>query len=148
MRKALGALLVVLGMAGLSLFSACGGGSEPEPEGDDNGSLFSETVPSKLAAALGLDGPESILWEKESSSAWRDAQLFANRILGETEVPALDEMEISVLEDEASGDGRTVVIRVQVADLTADYRISMREVPGQWRVTSYEVEEIVEAMGR
>jgi hypothetical protein len=148
MRKALGALLVVLGIAGLSLFSACGGGSEREPEGDDNGSLFSETVTSKLAAALGLDGPESILWEKESSSAWRDAQLFANRILGETEVPVLDEMEMSVLEDEASGDGRTVVIRVQVADLTADYRISMREVPGQWRVTSYEVEEIVEAMGR
>jgi len=148
MRTALGALMVVLGIAGLSLFSACGGGSEPKPEGDDNGSLFSETVTSKLAAALGLDGPESILWEKESSSAWRDAQLFANRILGETEVPALDEMEMSVLEDEASGDGRTVVIRVQVADLTADYRISMREVSGQWRVTSYEVEEIVEAMGR
>src|SRR4030042_3211176 len=147
MRKALGALLVVLGMAGLPLFSACGGGSEPEPEGDDNGSLFSETVTSKLAAALGLEGPESILWEKESSSAWRDAQLFANRILGETEVPALDEMEISVLEDEASGDGRTVVIRVQVADLTADYRISMREVPGQWRGTSYEGEKEVEGMG-
>ncbi len=39
-------------------------------------------------------------------------------------------------------------LRKEVADLTADYRISMREVPGQWRVTSYEVEEIVEAMGR
>jgi len=37
---------------------------------------------------------------------------------------------------------------VRVADLTADYRISMREVSGQWRITSYEVEEIVEAMGR
>jgi hypothetical protein len=41
-----------------------------------------------------------------------------------------------------------VVVRVLVADLSADYRISMREVGGQWRVTSYEVEEIVEAMGR
>ena len=57
-------------------------------------------------------------------------------------------MEISVLEDETSGDGRTVVVRVRVADLTADYRISMREVAGQGRVTNYEVEEIVEAMGR
>jgi hypothetical protein len=147
MRTVLGTLLAVLGIAGLSLLSACGGGSEPEPTGE-NGSPFSETVTSKLATALGLDGPGSILWEKESSSAWRDAQLFANRILGETEVPALDEMEISVLEDETSGDGRTVVVRVRVADLTADYRISMREVAGQWRVTNYEVEEIVEAMGR
>jgi len=148
MRTVLGTLLVVLGIAALSLLSACGGGgSEPESEGE-NGSSFSETVTSKLATALGLDGPESIVWEKESSSAWRDAQLFANRILGKTEVPILDEMEISVLEDETSGDGRTVVVRVLVADLTADYRISMREVGGQWRVTSYEVEEIVEAMGR
>jgi len=147
MRTVLGTLLVVIGVAGLSLLSACGGGSEPEPTGE-NGSAFSETVTSKLAKALGLDGPESIIWEKESSSAWRDAQLFANRILGETEVPTLDEMEISVLEDEKSGDGRTVVVRVRVADVTADYRISMREVAGQWRVTDYEVEEIVEAMGR
>jgi len=148
MRAVLGTLLAVIGIGGLSLLSACGGGgSEPEPEGE-NGSPFSETVTSKLAAALGLDGPGSIIWEKESSSAWRDAQLFANRILGETEVPILDEMEISVLNDETSGDGRTVVVRVLVADLSADYRISMREVGGQWRVTSYEVEEIVEAMGR
>ena len=147
MRTVLGTLLAVLGIAGLSLLLACGGGSEPEPTGEASSS-FSEIVTSKLVAALGLDGPGSILWEKESSSAWRDAQLFANRILGETEVPALDEMEISVLEDETSGDGRTVVVRVRVADLTADYRISMREVAGQWRVTNYEVEEIVEAMGR
>ena len=147
MRTVLGTLLAVLGIAGLSLLSACGGGSEPEPKGE-NGSPFGETVTSKLATALGLDGPESILWEKENTSAWRDAQLFANRILGETEVPALDEMEISVLEDETSGDGRTVVVRVRVADVTADYRISMQEVAGQWRVTDYEVEEIVEAMGR
>ena len=148
MRNVLAALLLVLGIAALSLLSACGGGgSEPESEGE-NGSPFSETVTSKLAAALGLDGPESIVWEKESSSAWRDAQLFANRILGETEAPVLDEMEISVLEDETSGDGRTVVVRAQVADLTADYRISMQEVSGQWRVTGYEVEQIVEAMGR
>ena len=147
MRFVPGTLLTVLGIACLFLLSACGGGSEPEPT-RENGSPFSETVTSKLATALGLDGPGSILWEKESSSAWRDAQLFANRILGETEVPALDEMEISVLEDETSGDGRTVVVRVRVEDLTADYRITMREVSGQWRVTSYEVEEIVEAMGR
>jgi hypothetical protein len=147
MRTVLGTLLVLLGVAALSLLSACGGGgSEPESEGE-NGLSFSEAVTSKLADALGLD-PESIVWEKETSSAWRDAQLFANRILGETKVPILDEMEISVQEDETSGDGRTVVVRVLIADLTADYRISMQEVSGQWRVTSYEVEEIVEAMGR
>jgi len=146
MRIVLGTL-AALGIASLLLLSACGGGSEPEPKGED-GSPFSETVTSKLAATLGLDGPGSILWEKESSSAWRDAQLFANRILGETDVPALDEMEMSVLEDETSGDARTVVVRVAVADLIADYRISMQEVAGQWRVTNYEVEEIVEAMGR
>ena len=146
MRIVLGTL-AALGIASLFLLSACGGGSEPEPKGED-GSPFSETVTSKLAAALGLDGPGSILWEKESSSAWRDAQLFANRILGETDVPALDEMEMSVLEDETSGDARTVVVRVAVADLTADYRISMQEVAGQWQVTNYEVEEIVEGIGR
>jgi hypothetical protein len=149
MRAAFGTLLAVLGIGVLFLLSACGGGGGSEPESEsENGSAFSETVTSKLAAALGLDGPGSIVWEKESSSAWRDAQLFANRILGETEVPTLDEMEISVLEDETSGDGRTVVVRVLVADLSAEYRISMREVGDQWRVTSYEVEEIVEAMGR
>jgi hypothetical protein len=146
MRTVLGTLLAVVGIVALSLLSACGGGgSEPQSEGE-NGSSFSEIVTAKLAAALGLD-PESIVWEKESSSAWKDAQLFANRILGETKVPILDEMEISVLQNERSGDGRTVVIRVLVADLTADYRISMQEVSGQWIVTGYEVEQIVEAMG-
>jgi ABC-type transporter MlaC component len=64
------------------------------------------------------------------------------------EVPSLDEMEISVLEDETAGDGRTAVVRVRAADVTADYRLTMREVSGQWRVTNYVVEEIVEAMGR
>jgi ABC-type transporter MlaC component len=64
------------------------------------------------------------------------------------EVPALEEMEITVLDDETSGDGGTVVIRVQVADLTADYRISMQEIGGQWRIHDYQVEEVVEAMGR
>lgn len=147
MRTIFVTLLAMLGIAGLFLLSACGGGSEPEPTGEAS-APFSEIVTSKLAKALGLDGPESILWEKESTSAWRDAQLFANRILGEVEVPSLKEMQISVLDDEVTGDARTVVVRVQVADLTADYRISMREVSGQWRVTNYEVEEIVEAMGR
>jgi len=147
MRTVFGTLLAALGIVGLFLLSACGGGSEPEPKGE-TGSPFSEIVTAKLATALGLDGPESILWEKENTSAWKDAQLFANRILGEIEVPSLEEMEISVLEDEVTGDGRTAVVRVRVADLTADYRISMREVGGQWRVANYEVEEIVEAMGR
>ena len=149
MRSALAALLMVLGIAGLSLLSGCGGGgeSEQEPEGE-NSSAFRETVTAKLAAVLGLGGPESIVWEKENSSAWRDAELFANRILGETKAPLIDEMEITVLEDETSGDVRTVVVRVLVADLAADYRISMQDVGGQWRVTGYEVEEIVEAMGR
>jgi hypothetical protein len=68
--------------------------------------------------------------------------------MGEAEVPSLEDMEISVLEDDTSGDERTVVARVGVADLIADYRISMREVAGQWRITDYEVQEIVEAMGR
>jgi hypothetical protein len=140
-------LLVMLVIAGLFLLSACGGGSKPEPT-SDAGSPLTEIVASKLAAALGLDGPESIVWEKENTSAWRDAQLFANRILGETEGTVLEGMEIDVLDDETAGDGRTVVVRVRVADITADYRISMREVSGQWRVTNYEVEEIVEAMGR
>jgi hypothetical protein len=40
-----------------------------------------------------------------------------------------------------------VVVRVQVADIIADYRVSMREVSGGWRVTTYEVTQIEEAMG-
>jgi hypothetical protein len=147
MRFVPGTLLAVIGIVGLLLLSTCGGGSEPKPK-DETESSFSEIVASKLAAVLGLDGPNAILWEKENTSGWRDAQLFANRILGEMEVPALDEMEITVLEDETAGDGRTVVVRVRVADLTADYRISMRQVSDQWRVTDYEVKEIREAMGR
>ena len=148
MRFLPGTPLAVIGIAGVFLLSACGGGgSKPEPT-SDIGSVLSETVASKLATALDLGGPESILWEKENTSAWRDAQLFANRILGETDVPSLEDMDIDVLDDESAGDGRTVVVRVRVADLVADYRISMREVGGQWTVTDYEVEEIVEAMGR
>lgn len=148
MRTVLGTLLTVLGVAGL--LAACGGGSKSEPESEAAAAaaLFGEVVEAKLATALGLGGPESIVWEKENTSAWKDAQLFANRILGEVEVPALDEMEITVLDDETSGDGGTVVVRVQVADLTADYRISMQEIDGQWRVHDYQVEEVVEAMGR
>lgn len=146
MRTALVALLALLGVA--FLLSACGGGgSEPEPE-SEGGTAFGEVVKAKLATALGLGGPESIIWKDESTSAWKDAQLFANRILGEVEVPALDEMEITVLEDETSGDVRTVIVRVQVADLTADYRTSMQETGGQWRISDYRVEEVVEAMGR
>jgi len=145
MRNVLGTLLALLGIA--VLLSACGGGSEPEPE-SEAGTLFGEVVTAKLATALGLGGPESILWEKENTSAWRDAQLFANRILGEVEVPALEEMEITVLDDGRASDGGTVVVRVQVADITADYRISMEEVGGQWRISDYQVEEVLEAMGR
>ncbi len=149
MRRVLVAFLIALGIGGLFLFSACGGGGESEPESDgENGSAFNETINAKLAAALGLGGPESIVWEKETSSAWRDAQLFANRILGNAEAPSLDETQITVLEDDASGGARTVVVRVLVADVAADYRVSMQEVGGQWRVTGYEVEQIVEAMGR
>jgi uncharacterized iron-regulated membrane protein len=147
MRFLAGALLAALAIAALSLLPACGGGSGSEPK-DGTALSMSETVASKLATALGLDGPDSILWEDENTTAWKDAQLFSNRILGDTDVPSLEEMEIDVLEDETAGDGRTVAVRVSVADLTADYRISMREVSGQWRITSYEVEEIVEAMGR
>jgi hypothetical protein len=145
MRTVIGTLLAGLGIAGLFLLSACGGGSEPEPKGE-TGSPLDEMVASKLAAALGLG--KSILWEKQDTSAWRDAELFANRIMGEVEVPSLEDMEINVLEDETSGDERTVVARVGVADLIADYRILMREVAGQWWITDYEVQEIVEAMGR
>ena len=145
MRTALGTLLVLLGVA--FLLSACGGGSEPEPE-SEAGTIFSQAVTAKLAKALGLSGPESIVWEKENTSAWRDAQLFANRILGDVKVPALDEMEITVLDNETTDDGGTVVVRVQVADLTVDYRISVQEIDGQWRVSDYQVEEVVEAMGR
>jgi hypothetical protein len=145
MRTVIGTLLAGLGIAGLFLLSACGGGSEPEPKGE-TGSPLDEMVASKLAAALGLG--KSILWEKQDTSAWRDAELFANRIMGEVEVPSLGDMEINVLEDETSGDERTVVARVGVADLIADYRILMREVAGQWWITDYEVQEIVEAMGR
>lgn len=148
MRRARIAFLVVLGIAGLSLLSACGGGESGSESEGENGSTFGETVTSKLAAALGLSGPESIVWEQENSSAWRDARLFANRILGETEALLLDEMEITVLEDETSGDARTVVVRVLAANLAADYRISLQNVGGQWRVIDYEVEEIVEAIGR
>jgi hypothetical protein len=115
------------------------------------GSRFSDIVASKLATALGLDGPAQatppILWETEDTSAWRDAELFANRILGEVEVPTLTEMQISVLTDKTVGSERTVVVRVQVADVTADYRVSMGELNGQWRVSDYEVAEIVEATG-
>jgi len=147
MRSVSGTLLAVLAIVALFLLSTCGGGSKPEPAAE-TASPFSETVASKLATALGLDGAGSILWEKENTSAWRDAQLFANRILGKVDVPSLEEMEINVLEDETAGDGRTVVVRVRAADVTADYRISMRKVGGQWAVSDYQVEQIVEAMGR
>jgi len=145
MRTVSGTLLALLAVA--LLLSACGGGSEPEPD-STAGTSFGDVATAKLATALGLGGPEAVLWEKENTSAWKDAQLFANRILGKVEVPTLEEMEITVLDDETSGDGRTVVVRVQVADLTADYRISMRQIDGQWRISDYEVKEVVEAMGR
>ena len=145
MRTVLGTLLALLAVA--VLLSACGGGSEPKPT-SEAGTSFGQVVTAKLAAALGLGGPESILWEKENTSAWRDAQLFANRILGEVKVPALQEMTVTVVDKETSDDGGTVVVRVQVADLTADYRISIQEVGGQWRVRDYQVEAVVEAMGR
>ena len=147
MRTVFGTLLAVLGIAGVLLLGACGGGAEPEPK-DETTSPFRDVVASKLASALGLDGDKPILWDKEDTSAWKDAELFANRILGELEVPSLNEMQMSVLKDDTADDVRTVVVRVQVVDLTADYRVSMREVNGQWRVTNYDVKEIVEAMGR
>jgi hypothetical protein len=145
-RTVFGTLLAVLAIAGASLLGACGGGAKPEPEGVTK-SPFTEVVASKLAAALGLDGHE-LLWETEDTSAWRDAQLFANRILGEIEAPSLEEMQITVLADETAGGERTVVVRVQAADVIADYGVSMQEVSGRWRVTAYEVAQIVEAGGR
>jgi hypothetical protein len=145
-------LLAVIGIAGGLLLGACGGdGPEPEPE-EVAGSRLPDAVASKLAAALGLEGHEQgtppIEWEGENTSAWRDAELFANRILGEIEVPSLEEMQISVVTDETVGSERRVVVRVQVAGLTADYWVSMREDSGQWRVTAYEVAEIAGAVGR
>jgi hypothetical protein len=132
----------------VALLAACGGGgSKPKSEGAA-GTSFVEAVTAKLASALGLGGPESIVWAKESTSAWKDAQLFANRILGKVEVPALEGMTVTVVDKETSDDGGTVVVRVQVADLTADYRISMQKSGGQWRVSDYQVEAVVEAMGR
>jgi hypothetical protein len=68
--------------------------------------------------------------------------------LGEIEAPSLEEMQITVLTDETAGSERTVVVRVQAADVIADYRVSMQEVSGRWRVTAYEVAQIVEAVGR
>ncbi len=152
MRRGCGTLLAVIGIAGAFLVGSCGGG-EPEPESDVvTGSRFSEIVASKLAASLGLDGHDGeaspIQWEAEGSSGWRDAELFAVRILGEVEVPALEEMQISVLTDKTVGSERTVVVRVQVADITVGYRVSMQEVSDRWRVTAYEVTEIVDATGR
>ena len=149
LRRGCGILLAVIGIAGVFLLGSCGGGgggSEPgpEPTGEVIGSRFSEVVASKLAATLGLDGggqASSSLWEAEDTSAWKDAELFANRILGEVEVPALEEMQISLLTDKMVGDERTVVVRVQVADIAADYRVSMRKVSDRWRVTGYEVTE-------
>lgn len=154
-------LLAVICITGAFLLGACGG-AEPGPgttpgiapehvSQEVAGSRFSDIVASKLATALGLDGPAQatppILWQAEDTSAWRDAELFANRILGEVEVPALEEMQLSVLTDRTVGSERTVVVRVQVADVTADYQVSMREANGQWTVTAYEVAEIVEATG-
>lgn len=145
-RAVFGALLAVLAIAGALLLGACGGGAKPEPEGVTKPS-FSEAVASKLAATLDLDA-DKLLWEAEDTSAWRDAQLFANRILGEVEAPSLEEMQITVLADETTDSERTVVVRVQVAGVIADYRVSMREVSGRWRVTTYEVAQIEEAIGR
>ena len=145
-RAVFGALLAALVIAGALLLGACGGGAKPEPEGVTKPS-FSEAVASKLAATLGLDA-DKLLWETADTSAWRDAQLFANRILGEIEAPSLEEMQITVLTDETAGSERTVVVRVQAADVIADYRVSMQEVSGRWRVTAYEVAQIVEAVGR
>jgi hypothetical protein len=110
MRFLAGTLLTALAIAALALLSACGGGSGSESPQDGTALPMSETVASKLATALDLDGPESILWEKENTTAWKDAQLFSKRILGDTDVPSLEEMEIDVLEDETAGDGRTVVV--------------------------------------
>jgi hypothetical protein len=145
-RTVFGSLLAVLAIAGASLLGACGGGAKPQPEGVTK-SPFREVAASKLAAALGLDA-DKLLWETEDTSAWRDAELFANRILGEIEAPSLEEMQITVLADETAGSERTVVVRVQVADVIADYRVSMQEVSGRWRVTTYEVTQIEEAVGR
>ncbi len=39
-------------------------------------------------------------------------------------------------------------MRVEVAGTVADYRLFLREVDGQWRVTAYEVADVVEGMGR
>jgi hypothetical protein len=145
-RAVFGALLAVLVIAGVSLLGACGGGPQAQPEGV-TGSSFSQIVASKLAAALGLDA-DKLLWETEDTSAWKDAQLFANRILGDIQAPSLEEMQITVLTDETTGSERTVVVRVQAADVIADCRVSMREVSGGWRVTTYEVAQIVGATGR
>jgi hypothetical protein len=141
--------LAVIGIAGAFLLGACGGG-EPEPEPEEVTAFrFSENVALKLAAALGLDGREqAILWEAEDTRAWRDAELFANRILGELEVPALEEMQISVVADQTMDSKRTVIVRVLVAGITADHRVSMQEDGGQWRVTAYEVAEIAGIVGR
>lgn len=151
-RRGSAVLLVAIGIAATILLGACGGGeAEPSPE-EVTGSQFSDIVALKLAAALGLDDGEQetppILWEAQDTSAWRDAELFANRILGEVEVPSLETMQISVLTDETVGSERTVVVRVQVADITAHYRVSMREADGQWRVTAYEATQIAEAVSR
>jgi hypothetical protein len=145
-RAVFGALLAVLAIAGALLLGACGGGAKPEPAGVTKPS-FSEAVASKLAAILDIDA-DKLLWETADTSAWKDAQLFANRILGEVEAPSLEEMQITVLADETTDSGRTVVVRVQVADIIADYRVSMQEVSGRWRVTTYDVTQIEEAMGR
>ena len=145
-RAVFAALLAVLAIAGALLVGACGGGAKPEPEGVTKTS-FSKTVASKLAAILDIDA-DKLLWEAEDTSAWRDAQLFADRILGEVEAPSLEEMQMTVLADETTDSERTVAVRVQVADIIADYQVSMREVSGRWRVTAYEVAQVEEAMGR
>ncbi len=145
-RTALATLLALLAIGGASLLGACGGGSETrlEPTAIPSSSGL---VASKLAAALGVDGSTPILWEKEDTSAWKDAELFANRIMGNMEVSSLGQMQVSVLKDETSGNDRTAVVRVRAADVTADYQVTMAQVDGQWKVTGYEVAEVVEAAG-
>jgi uncharacterized repeat protein (TIGR01451 family) len=96
MRKALIVLPMVLGIAGLSLLSACSGG-EQEPEGE-NGSAFGETVRAERTTATpspsGMAVPRS---PTPSATASQGADVFVTKLDSPDPVVSGEEITYTLL---------------------------------------------------